>query len=212
MRGIVTVLIVFITITTGFAQVKIAVKGGWNYSSARAIYSGVKQSTGFINGYGAGIMAKVPFDGVLHFSPSVMINKRGFIINPSSGNNKKEQYSITYLDLVPALSFDFENGNNSFSIAFGPYFGFTNFGTLKATDINNVTTSQKLQFGYSAYGWFDLGLNASVAYCMKKVFVECSYQNGLASINNNEEFDGRNIRNRMFSLNIGYYFKQTAAK
>lgn len=212
MRSIIAVLTVFTTITTANAQVKIAVKGSWNYSTAKAVYTGVNQSTGYTNGFGLGVLAKVPFDGILHFSPSVMINNRGFIINPSTGTNKKEQYSITYLDLIPALSVDFEDGNNTVSIALGPDFGFTNFGKLKATDMNNVTTSQKMKFGYGGYGWFDLGLNTSVAYRMKKVFVELSYFNGLANINNNEETDGRNIRNRMLSLNVGYYFKQTSAQ
>ncbi len=212
MKRIFVVLIVFTTITTANAQVKIAVKGGWNYSTAKAVYTGVKQSTGSINGFGLGVLAKVPFDGILHFSPSVMINNRGFIIKPSAGTNKEEQYSITYLDLIPSLSVDFENRDNTVSIALGADFGFTNFGKMKVTAINNSTTSQKMKFGYGEYGWFDIGLNTSVAYRMKKVFIELSYFNGLASINNNEETDGRNIRNRMLSLNIGYYFKQTATQ
>lgn len=194
------------------AQVKVGIKGGWNYSTVRAVYAGVKQSTEFTFGYGAGIFAKIPFDGALHFSPSVMINKRGFIVKPKSGTNAKEQYSITYLDLIPSLSMDFPSADNSFSISLGPNFGFTNFGKLKATDNNNVTTTQKLKFGYGELGWFDLGLNASVGYHMKKFFIEAGYMHGFASINNNEEADQRNMRNRMISLNIGYYFKQTAAQ
>ena len=195
-------------ITTVKAQdVKLAVKGGWNYSSARAVYSGIKQSTGFTSGYGIGALVKIPFEGVLHFSPSIMLNRRGFIVNPATGTNKKEQYSITYLDIIPSFSFDFPAHGNSFVIGIGPDFGFTNFGKLKATDNNNITSTQKLQFGFGQYGWFDLGLNASVGYHMKKVFVEAGYMLGLASINNNEENDQRNIRNRMLSLNLGYYFR-----
>lgn len=212
MKSIITFLSIFTIITTAGAQVKVGVKGGWNYSTAKAVYTGVNQSTGYTNGFGLGMLAKVPFDGILHFSPSVMINNRGFIIKPSTGTNKKEQYSITYLDLIPALSVDFENGNNTVSIALGPDFGFTNFGKLKATDMAGATTSEKMKFGYGGYGWFDLGLNTSVAYRMKKVFVELGYFTGLANINNNEEIDGRNIRNRMLSLNVGYYFKQTATQ
>lgn len=195
------------------AQVRIGAKAGWNYSTARAMYTNVKQSTSYTNGFGAGIIAKVPFDGALHFSPSVMVNSRGFIINnPAGGTNKKEQYSLTYVDIIPSISFDYEDGNNTVSLSFGPDFGFTKFGKIKTTDANNITTSQKLLFGFGGYGWFDLGLNTAISYRMKKVFVELSYLDGLASINNNEETDGRNIRNRMLSLNIGYFFKQTAAQ
>jgi hypothetical protein len=123
------------------------------------------------------------------------------------GTNIKEQYSITYLDLIPSLSVDFPNHSNSFVISLGPDFGFTNFGKIKVTDINNISNSQNLKFGYGAYGWFDIGLNASVGYHMKKIFIELGYLHGLTSINNNEEFDQRNLRNRTLSLNFGYYFK-----
>jgi Outer membrane protein beta-barrel domain len=206
MRKITAALAAFVLFTTATAQVKLAVKGGWNLATTRAVYAGIKQPSGFTNGYGIGALLKMPFDGVLHFSPSVMINKKGFIIKPY-GTNTKEQYSITYVDLIPSLSVDFEKGDNSFVISLGPDIAVTNFGKLKATNNNGVTTSQKLKFGYGSIGWFDIGLNASVGYHMKKVFVELGYTNGLASINNNEETDQRNIRNRMLSLNIGYYFK-----
>ncbi|MGC4104239.1 porin family protein [Ferruginibacter sp.] len=198
--------VVLITVKST-AQVKIAAKAGWNFASAKATYSNVKQPTDFVFGYGIGALAKVPFDGVLNFSPSVMLNKRGFIVKPINGTNKKEQYTITYLDLIPSLSVDFPVKGNFFVISLGPDFGFTNFGKIKATDNNNITTSEKLKFGYSNYGWFDLGLNASIGFHMKKVFVEAGYLHGLASINNNEENDQRNIQNRMLSLNIGYYFR-----
>ena len=195
------------SVNTITAQVKIAAKAGWNYATTKAVYNGVNQPTDFAFGYGIGALAKVPFDGALHFSPSVMINKRGFIIKPLTGTNKIEQYSITYLDLVPSLSVDFPHKDNSFVISLGPDFGFTNFGKLKATDNNNIVTTQKIQFGYGSIGWFDIGLSASVAYHLKKIFIEAGLMYGLTSINNNEEIDQRNIRNRMAGLNIGYYFK-----
>ncbi len=207
MKKWIVILVAVIAAKTSVAQVKVAVKGGWNYSTAKAVYAAIKQPTEFTFGYGIGVLAKVPFDGVLHFSPSVMINKRGFIVKPLTGTNKSEQYSIIYLDLVPSMSVDFAKGDNSFVISLGPDFGFTNFGKLKTTDVNNVTTKEKLKFGFGSIGWFDIGLNASVGYHMKKIFVEAGYMYGLASINNNEENDMRNIRNRMLSLNIGYYFR-----
>jgi Outer membrane protein beta-barrel domain len=207
MKKNITVLALLLATINISAQVKIAAKGGWNFSTANATYADVKQPSDFTFGYGIGAMAKVPFDGLLHFSPSVMINKRGFIVKPLTGNNKSEQYSITYIDLVPSLSVDFPVSKHSFVVSLGPDFGFTNFGKSNITDNNNVVTSEKMKFGYGAYGWFDLGLNASVGYHMKKVFVEVGYMYGLASINNNEETDLRNIRNRMLGLNIGYYFK-----
>ncbi|GAB2806986.1 porin family protein [Ferruginibacter profundus] len=207
MKLFATIFATLLIINVTKAQVRVAAKAGWNYSTATAMYSGVKQPTDFTFGFGAGVYAKVPFEGVLNFAPSVMVNKRGFIVKPLTGTNKTEQYSITYLDIIPSFSFDFPHKSNSFAFAIGPDFGFTNFGKLKATNNNNVTTTEKLKFGYGQFGWFDLGLNASVSYHMKKIFVEAGYLHGLASINNNEEIDQRNIRNRMISLNLGFYIR-----
>lgn len=207
MKRIIIIVVALSMATVSLAQVKVAAKAGWNYSTARAIYNGVKQPTDFTVGYGIGAMAMVPFDGILNFAPSVMLNKRGFIIKPTTGTNAKEQYSITYLDIVPALSFNIPVKRNFITFGAGPDFGFTNFGKLKATDLSNITSTQKLKFGYKDYGWFDLGMNFNAGFHTDKIFVEAGYLLGLASVNNNEENDQRNIRNRMLSLSIGYYFK-----
>lgn len=211
MKKIIAAVLLFATCTDTGAQVKIGVKGGMSYTSAKAVYTGVKQSVGYTGGFGAGAMLNIPFDGVLHFSPSVMINRRGFIINnPAGSTHKKEQYGITYLDIIPALSTDFEKGSNAFSIGLGPVFGFTNFGKLQITDSAGVKGSQNLKFGYGSYGWFDLGLNTSISARFNKFMVELAWYNGFANINNKEETDGRNMQHRAFSFNIGYYFRQTA--
>ncbi len=191
------------------SQVKIGIKGSYNYATAKAVYRDVKQSTGFISGFGIGAMAKIPFDGALHFSPSVMVNRRGFIVKPLAAANSKEEYSFTYVDLIPGLSLEFENNANAVSIGAGPVLGLTNFGKITATDaITGKTTTQKPKFGYGGYGWFDLGYTANIGYRIKKTLVEVSYYAGLTSVNNNEEADGRNIHNRMVSLSLCYFFKQ----
>lgn len=189
------------------AQTKIAIKGGYNYSTAKVSYNAVKQPVEAVHGFGLGVQFKAEFDGILHFSPYVQINSRGFIIKPLSGPYKKIQNTIQYLDIVPALSLDFKKGTNAFVISFAPVGSLTNFGREKKTDLNNVTTSSKMSFGYDGTGWFDLGANFSLGYHFKKTFIEAGYYLGLANINNNSEFDGINIRNRMISLNLGYYFK-----
>ena len=207
MKNFLLVLLTSITFFQVAAQNKVAVKAGYNYAFVHAKYHGVKQPYDAKSGFGIAGLIKIPFDGVLHFSPFVGYNMRGFTINPKSGSPKKEEFTLHYLDIVPALSVDLPINDNFFVISGGPLFGFTNFGHLKTTDENNVTTSEKIKFGYGSYGWFDVGLSTSVGYHMKKVFVELGYTHGFANINNNEEFDGRNIQNRMLSLNFGYYFK-----
>jgi hypothetical protein len=203
------IVLLFTTSTYNlFSQTnKWAIKAGYNYTSAKATYAGEKQSVTAKSGFGIAVTTKMDFDGILHFSPYVGYNMKGFIINPKTGGIKKEEYTIHYFDIAPLLSVDFPVGENTFVISGGPILGITNFGNQKITTTSNVTTSEKIKFGFGGYGWFDLSLTASVGYHFKKMFVEAGYTPGLANINNNEEFDGRNIRNRMLSLNIGYYFK-----
>ncbi len=208
MKHILAILLFTLSTYNIFSQTnKWGIKAGYNYTSARALYAGVKQPVTAKSGFGIAVTTKMDFDGVLHFSPYVGYSMKGFIINPKMGNIKKEDYTIHYFDIAPLLSVDFPVAENTFVITAGPILGITNFGKQKITTTNNVTTSEKIKFGYGGYGMFDLSLIGSVGYHFKKMFVEVGYTPGLANINNNEEFDGRNIQNRMFSLNIGYYFK-----
>ncbi len=197
----------FVLIQNALAQTNIAIKGGYNYCGAHAIYGGAKQPTEYLSGYGLGVLFKIPFEGVLHFSPHIDFNSRGYIIKPTSGNVKKLEHKIQYLDLVAALSADFKFNNNSLVLSFGPGMGFTNFGKEKSTDNNNVTTSKKIEFGYLEQGWFDLGFSGGIGFHMKKFFAEAAYFVGSSNLNNNVEFDGRSIRDNMLSFNIGYYLK-----
>ena len=57
------------------------------------------------------------------------------------------------------------------------------------------------------YGFIDMGVGGSLGFHTNKLLIEAGYQMGLANINNNVENDFRNIQNRMFSLQIGYFLK-----
>lgn len=189
------------------AQTNIAIRGGFNYSTARAYYSDVKQTVGFVPGANLGIQLKTMFDGLLNFSPFIGYSSKGFIIKSKSNGDKTRNF-IHYVDLVPLLSIDLPAGvNKSFVIAAGPSASLAIAGTEKTT-IAGITTSSKIKFTTTNnYSLFDFGLHGSIGYHFNKIFVEAAYQYGLASINNEEEKDKRNIRNRTFSLNIGYVIR-----
>jgi hypothetical protein len=161
--------------------------------------------SGYKPGISLGIQFKSPFEGVLHFSPSIVYNMRSF---KTTYTSKVVENTIHYLDLIPALSVDFPAANeNSFVITAGPVFGFTNFGSEKTTQ-GGTSIKQKMKFGFGATSWVDLGVTGSIGFHTKKVFAEALYFHGLANINNDEELHpSLSIQNRMFSLNIGYYFK-----
>lgn len=189
------------------AQTKIAIKAGANISTARVYQNDVKLDTKYNTGYGVAVLFKVPFDGPLHFSPSVGYNRRGYTYMPASGTITQYQNTIHYIDILPALSLDFPVGGNSFVLSAGPHFSAALAGTEKTTSANVVSSSKMTFSTANHYGPVDVGLAGSIGYHLKKILVEAGFQLGLSNINNDVETDKRNIQNRMISLQVGYYFK-----
>jgi len=198
--------LVFLSLTAS-AQTRIAIKGGFNYSTAR-IYTGEnKQSTGYMPGGNLGIQLKTFFEGPLHFSPVVSYQTRGFVTRSKLNGDKTSNF-IHYIDLAPLLSADLKISNkNSLVFSAGPVASLAIAGTEKVT-VNGISTSSRMRFSTTGdYGLFDFAIQAGIGYHLKKIYFEANYLYGLANINNNVAADFKNIRNRTFSLNIGYYLK-----
>jgi len=205
MKPLFSILLMTLISFSSTAQTSISVKGGFNYSTAKASFGGAKQSTGYVPGANLAIQLKTAFDGPLHFSPYIAYTTRGYIIKSGNSAGDKTRTFINYIDLAPVLSLDFSTGhNNSFVIGVGPIAGLALSGKEKTT-VSGISNTAKMHFSTSAdYGLFDLGLHTSLGYHFNKLFVEIAYQYGFASINNNEENDKKNIQNRTLSLNLGY--------
>jgi hypothetical protein len=186
---------------------KIAIKAGANMSTARVYQNDEQLESNYVTGYGIAILFKAPFEGLLHFSPTLGYNRRGYTYTPKSGTITEYTNTIHYFDMVPALSFDFPLGKNSFVISGGPHISFAIAGT-EETVSGTTSSSSKMNFDLEKdYGYIDMGLNGSIGFHMKKFLLEAGAQFGLTNINNNVETDFRNIQNRMFSLQLGYYIK-----
>jgi hypothetical protein len=188
-------------------QTNLGVKAGYNYSTATIMENGVKQKTGYVSGYGAAIMLKTWFDGVLHFSPYIAYNRIGYSYSPMGNHIKQIENTIHYIDVVPALSFDFPVGPaRSFIAGFGPVIGFAISGKEKSTDENGISTEKKMVFSFGDYGRYDAGLTANIGYRFNKYLLEISYRYSLTDMENNEDIN-RDIRTRMFNMSVGYYFR-----
>jgi len=166
-----------------------------------------KLESKFVQGYSIGLLFKIPFEGKLYFSPNLAYNRRGYTYTPKSGSITEYQNTIHYFDIVPNLSLNIPAGKNAFVVSGGPHLSVAITGTEKQTTASN-TSSSKMKFSLSGnYGFLDLGVGGSLGYHMNKFLIEAGFQMGLANINNNVENDFRNIQNRMFSLQIGYFLK-----
>ncbi len=189
------------------AKTKVAIKGGANMSTAKVSQNDEKLESKFVQGYGIGLLFKIPFEGHLYFSPNLAYNRRGYTYTPKAGSITEYQNTIHYLDIVPNLSLNLPVGKNAFVISAGPHLSVAIAGTEKQTTANN-TSSAKMEFALSGnYGFIDMGVGGSLGFHTNRFLLEAGYQMGLANINNNVENDFRNIQNRMFSLQIGYFLK-----
>ena len=220
-KNLVLLFLFFISVSV-HAQIKLAIKGGPNFSTAKIIHidevtsAGTKQPSGSLTGYGLGLMLDVPFDGKLHFMPSLSFNSRGFWFHPTYSDTSKVETSIKYIDINPSFSVNFNTGKkNSFAIFAGPELSFALSGKEKNTQAG-ITTSKSITISNTNdYGTFDLGISTGIQYRTKKFIFEAAYQLGLANINNNIDIKQTppvsnyklDIKNRMLSLNIGYFIK-----
>ena len=190
------------------AQTKIALKAGYNHSSARILLNTVEQNTGYVPGINLGLQVKTSFEPPLHFTALLSYNVRGYTFSTPNAPVQKVETQIHYANLAPLISYDIATGKNQhFTLTTGPMAGLALSGKQKST-VAGVTSSSKMRFSTSAdYGLFDLAIYNSIGYHFNKIFVEASYHLGFVSINNNEETDYTNIKNRGFGLSLGYYIR-----
>lgn len=208
MKKIFFISIYIITANILQAQTNIGLKAGYNYSTARVYTKSIKQSNHYKSGYSFGIMFKAPFDGVLHFSPCISYNRRGYEYLPSAGNVQEIQNTIHYIDIAPGISFDFPTQSSAaFILGFSPVLSFAISGEEKNFFQNDSVVTKKMIFNFTNYGLIDIGFNGSIGYRFNRKFlIEASCFLGAANIENNV-VRKRKINNRMFNFSMGYYFK-----
>ena len=208
MKHLVIIAVLLLSVLATKAQTRIAIKGGYNHSSARIHINDVKQPTGSIPGFNLGVQLKAAFEPPLHFTALLSYNMRGYSLPLTNSDTQKIETRFHNINLAPLLSYDIAAGKNGhITLTTGPMAGLALSGTQKITEAG-VTRSSKMIFSTSSnYGLFDLAIYNSIGYHFDKFFVEASYHLGFVSINNNEEFDKTNIKNRGLGLSIGYYIK-----
>ncbi len=207
MKSLLSLCFSFLLISVSNAQTRWAVKAGPNYSTAKASFAGIKQPTGYLPGVNIAVQTYMPFEPPLYFSAMAGYSLRGYKINPLAGSISQYENRIHYLDLATLLCFKIKSGETSnIVLSAGPLAGLALSGTESQTE-NGSTTKTKMTFSTSEkYGFFDLAIYSSAVIHFNKFFIEAAWQHGVVNINNNAEFDFRNIQNRSLSVNLGYYF------
>lgn len=196
------------------SQIKWGVFAGPQVTGVRYVIEGKKQESSLKIGVNTGLQMKVPFDGRLSFSPSIMYNLRGYKVDrftgiafPPDSLAKNVDTRFHTIELAFLLQHDFTINPGHFFIRFGPSLDFALFGNEKFININNTPVDRSMKFSFSDYGHylasavFQLGYEAESG-----LFVYGHYNYSLTTMNNWDY--GPDIGNRAAGLTIGKYFRK----
>lgn len=207
MKPILTAALLLVITVSIQAQTNLSVKAGVNLLTARAYYNGQKQSVSFVPGAIIGLQASTMFENNLYFSPFVGYSGRGFEIKESATGGKR-RVMIHYAHLATLFSCHIHAGKSNLLIVnVGPTASLALAGREKLA-LNGSSTSTGIKFSTSkGYGLFDFGAHAGLSYQFNRLQVGAAYDYGFVNINNNEETDKRNIRNRALSVSVAYILR-----
>ncbi len=192
-----------------YAQVKIAVFGGPQITSAKYTVKGKKQETDNKYGFQIGTTAKVPFENKLYFSPTVFYSLKGYKVkfnqasylpDTSASNNNT---TIHTFEITPLLQYDFSAKAGHFFVKFGPSIDVHLSGNEKFNRSNNTTIDRKMVFSFTKYGRIGANILAHFGYETNGFFISGQYTHGIGSINNADL--GPRIWHRAYGISFGKY-------
>lgn len=205
-------LLLCATITAQTEKVKIGVKAGLNIASLTFDENELEssQKTGFT----AGIMAEIPLAKNFSVQPEVLYSQQGMKFSYSdidvANSSYKSMITLNYLNIPVMLKYYVLKG---LSVQAGPqigillksnnkyqdnFLGYDNHENYNLSDYTNAfDTSVNLGLGYQFKDKFYVDLRYNISY--SDVFKEAN-SNGNYVINSD-------MRNRVFQITIGYFFK-----
>ncbi len=183
--------------------VEFGVKGGLNVANTnQTITSGITKNP--ILGVNVGFFADVKITPKFSVQPEILFSMQGTELSASGGGFKTTGTStINYIN-IPVMAKFFVAPKLSLQV--GPQAGFV----VAATDklVTNVPGFASYNNdAKSDYNSVDFGLNFGVGFDIsKKILIDLRYNLGLTAINKNPISGQSDIKNNVFSLNVGYKF------
>ncbi len=199
-------LMILLTVFSLSAQTNVGISAGASFSNVTVKAGGVSASPKSKTGITVGIAIDAPLSSNFSFQPALNFIQKGYKVKDETS---KETVNINYLE-VP-LNFVYSTQKNEgFFIGAGPSIAYGISGKDKFTADGMPDDNQKIKFGSSGdeVKALDFGVNALAGYKMKGGFmISANYNLGLSKINNDDgSDDAGTIKNKYFSIKIGYWF------
>jgi len=198
---------------TTFSQAQFGIFGGPHISSTTYSVKSVEQPTESKFGFHIGAGYKIPFEGILFFSPSISYAMRGYKVQFNEPSYPPDLLAIdnntTFheIDVDPLLQFDLSTKPNHLFIKAGPSFNFILWGNEKYNLATGESVDHAMKFSTTnAYGRYNASLVSQFGYETAKGFmIYAYYLHGMISMNNEEQ--GPSIYNSMYGLTLGKFLK-----
>ena len=205
-------VLMFSAILSFAQEAKWGIFGGPQITSSRYTISGEKQPNTPKCGFQLGINAKVPFETKIYFSPAVFYSLKGYKVEFNQRSNPPDSLAIDNnttihtVELAALLQYDFNDQPNHFYVKMGPSLDVQVSGKEKFNRSDRTTVEQKMNFGFTRYGYVGANILFQLGYETKSGFqYSVQYTHGIGSINNAD--NGPGIWHRAAGITLGKYFR-----
>src|SRR4030095_6358451 len=214
MKKIIILFASIFSYQASFSQVvQFGIFAGAHISSTTYSVKSVKQPTDSKTGFHIGAGYKIPFEGILFFSPSISYAMRGYKVQFNEPSFPPDLLAIdnntTFheIDVDPLLQFDLSKKANHLFIKVGPSFNFILWGNEKYNLATGESVDHAMKFSTTnGYGRYNASLVSQFGYETAKGFmIYAYYLHGMISMNNEEQ--GPSIYNSMYGLTLGKFLK-----
>lgn len=213
--------ITLFTTTIAIAQVNIGVKGGLNFSDARAdvFIDAVNDAPSNYTSFLLGGIVEIPIHQNFSFQPEILFSKKGFNVNEATSLNAlginvpigaKATTSISYIETPLLAKVKLGQGNTSFYGIAGPSIGYATSAKVQSKvtlliDFNLPDID--LDLSNNIYNRTDisgiLGGGAEYKTPSGNLFTDIRYQHSFTNMINNPIAD-LTVKNSGFQLTFGY--------
>lgn len=194
-------LLLMITYSTAFAQIKSRYVFGINLSTLQLESDNVTKDPNMVPGIHFGKIFEIPVLGVFHFEPGILFSSKGADYSIDSADIS---LSPIYLEVPVNFSLNFGSGHTKIVLFGGPYIGL-GVGGIK---LETGQALKDLKFG-SGEGKdltsFDFGFSFGLGVRIKKFMISAQYESGLTDIS--PEIIGECImKNRVIGVTVSSTF------
>ncbi|MEJ6982299.1 porin family protein [Pedobacter sp. P351] len=218
-----SILLLLISSTCLFSQVRFGIKAGPNFANIQST-GGEDADLGilplYITSFHIGGLAEFKISRILFFQPGISLSGKGYKIDYSSSSDDyseslKGNANLLYMEAPLNIIAKFKAGSGNFLIGSGPYIGYALSGKSK-TDIKvdapgteddfSINSKEDMEFGKeeNQINPLDFGVNFISGYELKRgIFATLGFGLGLKNMSNSSL---ETTKNKIISLSFGYKF------